>query len=114
MKYRHVYTAATLHSNWYGYSFDTIIHYDLIDNTKQIHDFGAANMPAEPIFVPRHSAALEGDGFLLIYVYRIKENRSVLVILDAAHVDYDPLAIIQLPHRVPFGFHGSWVPIYQF
>lgn len=108
-KYRHAYIAATLYSKWYGYSFDAIVHYDLANNTKQIHDFGFGNIPAEPIFVPRHIEASEGDGFLLTYVYREKEDRSDLVILDALHVDHDPLAIIQMPHRVPFGFHGSWV-----
>ncbi|MDD3267077.1 MAG: carotenoid oxygenase family protein [Burkholderiales bacterium] len=111
IKYRHVYIAATLHSDWFGYIFDAIVHYDLISNKKQVHDFGAGNMPAEPIFVPRNSTASEGDGFLLTYVYREKEDRSDLVILDALNVDHDPLAIIQIPHRVPFGFHGLWVPL---
>ena len=47
--------------------------------------------------------------FLLSYVYREANNRSDLVILNAQHVDDEPLAIVQLPHRVPFGFHGCWV-----
>ncbi|MEL6983558.1 MAG: carotenoid oxygenase family protein, partial [Actinomycetota bacterium] len=32
------------------------------------------------------------------------------VILSAADVAGEPLATIHLPRRVPFGFHGSWVP----
>jgi len=106
-KYNHVYIAATLHAE-YGL-FDAIVHYNLADDTQQIHDFGVGSMPVEPIFVPRNVNALEGDGFLLIYVYREKDKRSDLVILDALHIDKEPVAIIQLPHRVPFGFHGSWV-----
>jgi carotenoid cleavage dioxygenase len=34
---------------------------------------------------------------------------SDLVILDAQQVDAEPLAVVQLPHRVPFGIHGCWV-----
>ncbi len=47
--------------------------------------------------------------YLLSYVYRKSLNRSDLVILDAKQVDDRPVAIIELPHRVPFGFHGCWV-----
>lgn len=59
--------------------------------------------------MPRSKDTPEGDGFLLSYVYREALNRSDLIILDAQHVADEPLAIIQLPHRVPFGFHGCWV-----
>jgi carotenoid cleavage dioxygenase len=31
------------------------------------------------------------------------------VIFDAKTMSADPIATVHLP-RVPFGFHGSWVP----
>ena len=43
-------------------------------------------------------------------VYRGDEMRSDLVVLDAQNVDGDPLATVELPHRVPLGFHGNWRP----
>lgn len=89
--------------------FDSIVHYDMRTNSKQIHHFGKGSFPLEPIFVPRSKNSFEGDGFLLSYVYRENEKRSDLVILDAQHVDDEPIAVVQLPHRVPFGFHGCWV-----
>lgn len=107
-KQQHAYMNGTLNKNL-SHLFDSIIHYDTKNNKKKIHHFGEGSYPLEPIFVPRSVYAKEGDGFLLSYVYREKINRSDLVILDAQHVDADPLAIIQLPHRVPFGFHGCWV-----
>ncbi len=89
--------------------FHAIVHYDAKNNKKQIHHFGNGSFSLEPIFVPRSSDSQEGDGFLLCYVYRETLNRSDLVFLDAQHVDAEPLAIVQLPHQVPFGFHGCSV-----
>jgi carotenoid cleavage dioxygenase-like enzyme len=37
-------------------------------------------------------------------------NRSELVVLDAQHFTAAPVARIKLQHRVPWGFHGNWVP----
>jgi carotenoid cleavage dioxygenase len=41
-------------------------------------------------------------------VYDPGTDRSALAILDAQTLD--DVASIQLPHRVPAGFHGNWVP----
>jgi 8'-apo-carotenoid 13,14-cleaving dioxygenase len=35
------------------------------------------------------------------------------VILDAGHFTGPPQAVVTLPHRVPAGFHGNWVPSRQ-
>ncbi len=105
---RHAYMNATLDQDL-QHLYDAIVHYDMQTNDKQIHHFGKGSYPLEPIFVPRTQEAAEGDGFLLSYVYREAANRSDLVLLDAQRVDEEPIAMIQLPHRVPFGFHGCWV-----
>lgn len=107
--YRHAYMNATMDKNTPKHCFDSIVHHDLKNNTQQRHNFGKGSFPLEPVFVPRSNNCSEGDGFLLSYVYRETLKRSDLVILDAQHVDAEPLAVIQLPHRVPFGFHGCWV-----
>jgi carotenoid cleavage dioxygenase-like enzyme len=31
-------------------------------------------------------------------------------VLDAANVESAPLAIVRVPQRIPFGFHGNWAP----
>ena len=33
-----------------------------------------------------------------------------VVILDARDFSGEPVATVHLPQRVPFGFHGNWVP----
>lgn len=100
--YRHLYMAG------FGSSkevFDRIVHYDLKQGKQTVHGFGK-DVPTEPVFVPRSSE--EGDGYLLVVVYRTDEDRSDVVILDAQHVDAEPLATIKIPHRIPFGFHGCF------
>jgi len=42
-------------------------------------------------------------------VYDASEDRTDLVILDAADIASDPVAAVHLPARVPYGFHGNWV-----
>jgi carotenoid cleavage dioxygenase-like enzyme len=65
---------------------------------------------SEPIFVPRNGGAAEGDGYLLATVFRGAENRSDLAIFDTAVLEQGPIAVAELSHRVPFGFHGNWRP----
>lgn len=64
----------------------------------------------EPIFVERARGAPEGDGYLLVLVNRMAENRSDLAILDATRLEAGPVAMIRLPVRVRSTFHGMWVP----
>ncbi|MFK7893478.1 MAG: carotenoid oxygenase family protein [Granulosicoccus sp.] len=33
-----------------------------------------------------------------------------MVILNASDIRKDPQAVVHLPHRVPAGFHASWIP----
>jgi carotenoid cleavage dioxygenase len=62
----------------------------------------------EAFFVP--GGAGEGQGWLLTLVYDRAANTSKLVILDATRVPRGPVAVVELPRRVPYGFHGVWVP----
>ncbi|MBI1846504.1 MAG: carotenoid oxygenase family protein [Candidatus Rokubacteria bacterium] len=105
----------------YGYAVDTgrgvdhssgtaLIKYDLRDGRSGVHDFGRGRVPAEPVFVPASAAAAEDEGWLLTYVYDAARDGSDLVILDAADFTGKPVATVALPQRVPFGFHGSWLP----
>jgi carotenoid cleavage dioxygenase len=73
------------------------------------HDYGAGQLPAEAVFVPRHDSAAEDDGWLLAFVYDLEHDSSTLVILDAGNFDGEPAATIHLPARVPLGFHGNWI-----
>lgn len=89
---------------------NSIVRYDLAGGSSSAHDFGDDRIPGEPVFVPREGSESEGDGYLLTYVYDKPTDSSEFVVLDARHVEAEPVARVQLPQRVPFGFHGSWIP----
>ena len=69
----------------------------------------AGDTISEPVFVPRDQNAAEADGWLLAVVWRARENRSDLAVFNAADIASGPVALVQLGHRVPDGFHGNWV-----
>ena len=105
--YRHLYMSGQMSGHEGSDNpFDRIMHYDLHKEKITVHKFGD-DIPTEPVFVPRSSE--EGDGYLLVVVYRTKEDRSDVVILDACRLDSEPIAVIKIPHRIPFGFHGNFV-----
>ena len=105
LSYRHGYAAGVQEG---GERVDTIFHWDLATGKRKDHVVPAPDVVGEPIFVPRAPGAGEGDGFLLVVVYRGEAKRSDLLVLDAQNVDRPPLATVMLSHRVPFGFHGNW------
>jgi carotenoid cleavage dioxygenase-like enzyme len=83
--------------------------YDVETGTSVAKDFGVRYVPGEPVFIPKSADAAENDGWVLALRYDRELDRSDLVVLDANEFGGDPVAVVQLPRRVPIGFHGSWV-----
>ena len=94
-----------------GFAMEAVlVKYDLKAGTTEEHRFGPGRVPGEGVFVPASDDAGEDDGYVLAYVYDAATDSSSLVILDAGAFAATPVATVALPQRVPFGFHGSWVP----
>ena len=106
--YRHGFYAADT-SNTKSVRFNAIAHIDLKTGTRQLYQLNGGDMPSEPVFTPRSADAAEGDGWLTAVIWRAGENRSDFVVFDAMDVAKGPIAVAELPRRVPFGFHGNWV-----
>lgn len=86
-----------------------ILKYDLDTGERTSVNVGKGRLPGESSFVPKANAAAEDDGYLMTYVYDANTDASEFAIFDAATMSDDPVATVSLP-RVPFGFHGNWVP----
>jgi len=86
--------------------FESIVKHDnrTGDSRRLTFDGG---VPSEAIFVPAQGATREDDGWLMSFVYDPHREASDLVIVDASRLAVQ--ATIELPARVPFGFHGTWV-----
>lgn len=105
---QHRYTYAASFGD--GVEHGPALKHDLVAQTTQVHDYGKGRVTLEPVFVPRSADAAEDDGWVMSYVYDATTDRSDVVILDAQGFSDEPVATIHLPQRVPFGFHGNWVP----
>ena len=99
----------------YGYSlavgnqtFASVFKHDMQTGQSRQFDLGPGRHGGEAIFVPRQGAAAEDDGYLMAFVFDDATQKSDLVVLDAN--DMSERAVVSLPARVPYGFHGSWVP----
>ena len=87
------------------------LKFDFETGVSELHDYGSGYVPAEPVFIAAPGSSANSDeGWVLNYVYDEGLNKSELVILDATKFTAAPVARIKLPQRVPFGFHGSWIP----
>jgi carotenoid cleavage dioxygenase-like enzyme len=90
--------------------FDSIVKHDSRTGGSSVHRMDHGRVPSEAIFVPAQDAKSEDEGWLLSFVYEPRRDASDLVIVDASRFTAAPQAVIELPTRVPFGFHGTWVP----
>jgi carotenoid cleavage dioxygenase len=89
--------------------FDAIVKYDAEKGVSETFRFGEGRWGSEAPFAPRPGAMAEDDGYLVSFVHDERENRSEVVILDAADITAGPIGRVLLPRRVPLGFHALWV-----
>ena len=86
-----------------------IAHLDLVTGKRQVYALTGGDMTSEPVFTPRSADAAEGDGWITAVVWRAAEDRSDMLVFEALDIAKGPIAVAELPRRVPFGFHGNWV-----
>lgn len=114
--------AFAMRRNRYGYAAEASVglssftlnaglrKHDLREDTVERHDFGPGHAAGEPIFVAAADDLQEDAGWILCVVYDEANDTSDLIILDATRFAAAPVATIHLPRRIPYGFHGSWLP----
>ncbi|KAB0679609.1 carotenoid oxygenase family protein [Aureimonas leprariae] len=87
-----------------------ILKHDLETGERLEHHFGEGRIPGEFVFVPRAPDSAEDEGWMIGLVINPASETSALEIIDARAFAAPPVAVVRLPHRIPPGFHGNWVP----
>jgi carotenoid cleavage dioxygenase len=108
-QHRYGYTVG-LSPDGAGIDAGSVIKHDLATGVTQRRADDDRFGYGEVVFVPRHATSAEDDGWLMGYRYDRAADTSDLVLLDAGDVTADPVAVVHLPRRVPYGFHGNWLP----
>jgi len=106
---RYAYTVAF--SGQQGY-MDSLQKLDLKRGTAETRSFEPGVFPSEVAFVPRPGAPAqqEDGGWLLYLTYEAATHTSSLHVLEADAFQRPPVAVLRLPHHVPYTFHGAWQP----
>lgn len=99
----------------YGYTLETggahgfggLYKHDLVKGNTQYHSVGENLAAGEPVFVATGSA--EDCGYILTVVYDAVAKISEVHVIDAQDFSGNPVAIIKLNTRIPFGFHGNFI-----
>jgi carotenoid cleavage dioxygenase len=108
-QHRYGYTSETdVRVSWAGHR--GLRKHDLVSGRTERHDVGHGRSAGEPVFAAASPHRAEDDGWILSVVYDAGRDASDVIIIDARNFVAAPVATIHLPRRVPFGFHGSWIP----
>jgi carotenoid cleavage dioxygenase len=92
----------------YAVHGNEIVKYDLLAGVARTYDTGADQESGEAVFVPAQDDRAEDAGWLLTVASDRDGHSSRFLVVDAA--DMSLTARVELPHRVPAGFHGHWLP----
>lgn len=80
-------------------------------NVQGIFDLGPGRFGSEAVFVPSQpgTECEEDDGYLIFFVHDENTGKSAVNVIDAKTMSMEPVAVVELPKRVPYGFHAFFV-----
>lgn len=81
--------------------FDAVLALNPDSGATAMFDAGDLSV-GEPCFVP--------PGYYVTYAINRRTYQSHLLILPADDVSAGPVAVLDIPTRVPLGLHGAWLP----
>lgn len=113
-RHRYLYSpamgAASTHSTPERWGFSAVQRLDLRREHIERFDFGPYAVVEEQLLVPKPGSSQEGQGWLIGTGFDVRAQRSFAVVFDAEAISAGPLARVDLPYWVPYGFHGHFHP----
>lgn len=101
-----------LHEGGHTLRFTGLVKYDNDTGARWEWDYGPGVFGSEAVFAPRAGATredAEDDGYVTTMVTDSKDWSSWCLVFDARDIAQGPVARVRMPHRVPYGFHATWV-----
>jgi carotenoid cleavage dioxygenase-like enzyme len=89
--------------------FNAVVKYDAESGASRAHVYPKGWYGGEAVFAPRLGSMAEDDGYLLTFVANEASGESELYVIDARDPERSPVARVQIPQRVPTGYHTWWV-----
>ncbi|MFK7950900.1 MAG: carotenoid oxygenase family protein [Saprospiraceae bacterium] len=109
-KYRFGYATKVNNNNDSAFAhFTELVQYDFEKNVYKIHRLPKGYTIGEPTFVPHPHKSDEAEGVIVAFAYDKNTETSKLIIIEPLNFDKAPMAVVNLPFRVPNGFHGDWI-----
>ena len=93
-------------------AFGALLKYNIETGEHQRYDYGDGVFGSEAPYCPKLGATRndpEDDGYLTTFVVDSNNWKSSCLIFDAKDIEKGPVCEIELPHRLPFGFHSNWI-----
>jgi carotenoid cleavage dioxygenase-like enzyme len=84
-----------------------LLKYDLERGSSQLLQLPNGHASDEVYFVPAADGGAEDHGYLIGFGHDAASNSSHLAIYDAEAMKR--VAVVEIPVRVPVGFHGMWI-----
>ncbi|KAI5073066.1 hypothetical protein GOP47_0011079 [Adiantum capillus-veneris] len=96
---------------WAEPAFEGKCKIEVGGNVKGMIIFGPGRYGSEAIFVPQSAGEdeTEDDGFLICFVHDEGTGKSEVCVYDAKTMVPEPVGVVKLPCRVPYGFHAFFV-----
>ncbi|KAJ4909109.1 hypothetical protein Rs2_03730 [Raphanus sativus] len=80
---------------------------DLSTGDVQKYIYGDGKYGGEPLFLTEVSGHGEDGGYVMVFVHDEEKVKSELQIINAVNMKLE--AMVTLPSRVPYGFHGTFM-----
>ncbi|XP_045799446.1 carotenoid 9,10(9',10')-cleavage dioxygenase-like isoform X1 [Trifolium pratense] len=77
----------------------------------EYHMFEKNTFCSGSAFLARDEGVEEDDGWIIAFVHNEDTNTSQVHIIDTKNFSSETVAKIEMPCRVPYGFHGAFMPI---
>jgi carotenoid cleavage dioxygenase len=110
-KYSYHQRIPLLHEGGHTLRFTGLVKYNNDTGERKQWHYGAGVFGSEAVFAPKLGAdrnSQEDDGYVITLVTDSNTWESDCLVFDATDIEQGPVARVQMPHRVPYGFHAAW------